>query len=379
MPPCPPLTFVCPVGMATKSFDVNRTTFGYTDATYTTPYDQDLANKKVAISCDSIEMKVVNVVGDTPLNDSLGIVISYDNPDESMETIQTFLFDYGTVRITNGGNEYFCNVDQSMLSIQTIDSTQIQTFDLHDCISGLGLTLVSGDTVEYIGNFTLNPEGPYLGQFTTVPNLRGWGYGVVDGVEEACDHFGDIFTVAKNQTIVNFPTTSDFPVGCEEKFLNYNLITINNGFVEWFGTEFRQAIGVDSIVIDYDPNILNSYSTFEPEISVPGHPIHGNNYFPVKGFSETDNGHYLAIFDTLQYVPALNNVQSYAFSFRIKVVANCAAEMGSANGDNQYSFFPQLYFRDRYYAVDIGDGSCAEQIIDSMQNQCCFDGRHHRS
>ena len=372
MPPCPPMTFVCPVGVATKSFEVNRTTFGYTDATYETDFDKNLANEKVAISCDSIEMKIVNVVGDTPLNDSLGMIVTYSNPDESMDTVQTFLFDYGTVRFTNGGNEFFCNIDQSILTTTTVDSVQTLNFDLHDCISNLGLTLVAGDTVEYLGNFTLNPDGPYPGQFMNVPNFRAFGYGMVDGVEEACDHFGEVFTVAKNQTIVNFPTSSDFPVGCEEKFLNYNLITINNGFVEWFGTEFRQAIGVDSIVIDYDPAILNSFSTFETEISVPGHPIHGNNYFSVQGFDPSDGGHYVALFDTLQYVPALNNVQSYAFSFRIRVIANCEAEMGSANDNNEYDFLPQIYFRDRYYASVIGDGSCSEQIIETQPNNIFY-------
>lgn len=372
MPPCPPNTFVCPVGVATKSFEVNRTTFGYTDATYATNFDPVLANKKVAISCDSIEMKLVNVVGDTPLNDSLGVVISYENADESTDSIQTFLFDTGVVRFTNGGNEHFCNITSTDLTIQTIDSLQVQTFDLHSCLTGLGLTLQPNDTIEFIGNFSLNPDGPYPTKFTNVPNLRGWSYGVVDGVEEACDHFGDVFTVAKNQTIVNFPSSSAFPVGCEEKFLDYNLITINNGFTDWFGMEFRQAIGIDSIVFDYDPAILESFGTFSPEISIPGHPIHGNNYFPVKSFSPSDNGHYVAIFDTLQYVPALNNVQSYAFSYRIIITPNCQSEIGSANGDNSYSFFPQLYFRDRYYATEIGDGSCSEQIIDSQVNDIYY-------
>lgn len=372
MPPCPPLTFVCPVGVATKSFDVNRTTFGYTDATYSTPFDQNLANKKVAISCDSIEMTIVNVIGDQVISDSLGMVISHTNADRSSDSTETFLFDTGMVRFTNLGNEYFCNIDASVLEVTILDSTQVMTFDLNSCLIGLGLNLQPNDTVEFIGNFSLNPDGPYPTKFTKVPDLRGFGYATVEGVNEGCDHFGDIFTIAKNQTIVNFPSSSAFPEGCEEKFLNYDLITINNGFTEWFGVEFRQAIGIDSIVIDYDPAILESFGTFETEISIPGHPVYGNNYFAVQGFEATDNGRYVGLFDTLQFVPALNNVLSYSFSFRIRVNPNCQSEIGSSNGNNQYNFDPEIFYRDRYYATDIGDGSCSEQKIEAADNDIYY-------
>ena len=372
MPPCPPLTFVCPVGVATKSFDVNRTTFGYTDATYSTPFDQDLANKKVAISCDSIEMRVVNVIGDQVVNDSIGIVISYANADETSDSIATFLFDTGVVRFTNLGNEYFCNIDTSILEVTIVDSTQVMTFDLNSCLTGLGLNLQPNDTFEFVGNFSLNPDGPYPTKFTTVPELRAAGYGAVDGVNEACDHFGEVFTIAKNLTVVNFPSSSAFPEGCEEKYLSYNLLTVNNGFTEWFGVEYRQAIGIDSIVIDYDPAILESFGTFEAQISIPGHPIYGNSYFLVQGFEVTDNGRYVGLFDTLQYVPALNNVLSYSFSFRIRVNPNCQSEIGSSNGNNQYNFDPEIFYRDRYYATDIGDGSCSEQKIESADNDIFY-------
>jgi gliding motility-associated-like protein len=372
MPPCPPLTFVCPVGVATKSFDVSRTTFGYTDATYATPFDQNLANKKVAISCDSIEMRVVNVIGDEVINDSIGIVISYANADKTSDSTATFLFDTGVVRFTNFGNEYFCNIDASVLEVTMVDSTQVMTFDLNSCLTGLSLNLQPNDTFEFVGKFSLNPDGPYPIKFTTVPELRAAGYGAVDDINEACDNFGDIFTIAKNQTVVNFPSSSAFPEGCEEKYLSYNLITINNGFTEWFGVEYRQAVGIDSIVINYDPMILESFGIFEAQISIPGHPIYGNNYFLVQGFEATDNGRYVGRFDTLQFVPALNNVLNYSFSFRIRVIPNCQSEMGSSNENNQYNFDPEIFYRDRFYATDIGDGSCSEQKVESAANNIYY-------
>jgi len=46
--------FVCEIGLQTTNFEVERTTIGFTDENFTTPFDPALANKKVALSCDSI-------------------------------------------------------------------------------------------------------------------------------------------------------------------------------------------------------------------------------------------------------------------------------------------------------------------------------------
>ena len=369
-PPCPDVA--CPVGLKTTEFSVNRTTLGYTDDSYSTRIHPDSANRKVAISCDSVAMRIMNIVGDTPLTDSIGMVITYNNIDESLDPTETFLFDYGTLRITNGGTEFLCTVDTSVLQVDQVDSTKILTFDLDSCLVSLGITLQPGDTVDFLANFTVNPEGPYPVQFKRVPNLRGYGYGRVAGVNEACDNFGDIFTIAKNQTVFDFPNSNNFPEGCEETFLQYRLITINNGFTEEFGNEYRQAIGVDSITFTFDTAILESYTIFEPEVSIPNHPIHGNNFFPVPGFDLFPSGQYIARFDTLTVVPALNNVQSYSFNFRIRAVPNCRSLTGSSNGDNRFDFDPKIHFVDRYYATEIGDGSCAEIQIDSVDNDIFY-------
>ncbi|MEM8909797.1 MAG: hypothetical protein AAGD05_18255, partial [Bacteroidota bacterium] len=364
IPPCPPGTVTCPIGIRTTEFTVNRTTFGYTDNTYTTPYDPNLANKKIAISCDSVEMRLMNVVGDTPITDSIGMVITYNNVDGSMSTDETFLFGEGTLRLTNGGNEFLCPVTPASMSRQTVDSTQVLTFDLDDCLTGLGITLVMGDTVEFIANFSVNPDGPFESDFLVVPNLRGYGFSMDTGTEYACDNFGDNFTIGKTQTVLNVPNSNSFPEGCQESFLQYQLITINNGFgePENFGNEIRQAVKIDSIQFKFDRAVLDAFSIFEPEVSIPGHPVHGNGFFPVAGFDTVGDSIYVAYFDTLSAVPSLNNVQSYSFNFRIRVVPNCQSIIGSANGDNRFDFDPTIYFVDRFYASVIGDGSCVEPI-----------------
>ncbi len=372
IPPCPPGTFVCPLGVQTTEFEVNRTTIGFTDNTYTTPFDPAMANTKVGLSCDSVEMRLMNIIGDTPVSDSIGVVISYNNIDETMSTDQTFLFDFATVRITNGGTEYFCNVTPADLTTVTVDSTQILTFDLDRCLIDNGLTLVAMDTVEFIGNFSVNPDGPFTTQFLQVPKLRGYAYADINGEEFACDNFGDNFTLAKSETVFNVPSSNAMPEGCEETYLNYQLVTVNNGFTDFFGTEVRQAIAIDSIRFDFEPEILNGFSVFEAEVSIPGHPIHGNNYFPVAGFETVADSVYIAYFDTLTAVPSLNLVQSYSFNFRIRVVPDCKSPNASANGDNRYHFDPTIYFKDRFYADVIGDGSCVLPITDTKDNDIFY-------
>ncbi len=369
-PPCPPVP--CPIGLRTTDFDVNRVTFGYTDDTYSTPYDPDSANTKVAISCDSVEMRILNIVGDTPVTDSLGMAITYNNVDGSLDSTETFLFGLGTLRITNGGNEYFCTVDTNILEVQHIDSTKILTFDLHPCLTGLGITLNPGDTVDFRANFTVNPNGPYPVQFKKVQNLRGWGFATFDGIDETCDNFGDIITIAKNQTVFNFPNSSSFPEGCDEIFLRYRLITVNNGFTEWFGDEYRQAIGVDSLVFTFDTAITDAFDVFEPEVSIPNHPVHGNDFFPMPSFESFPDGRYAVHFDTLTVVPSLNNVLSYSFNFRIRAIPNCKSLTGSSNGNNRFDFDPEIYYEDRYYANDIGDGSCSEKEFAQQDNDIFY-------
>ncbi len=368
-PPCPPVP--CDPGVQTIDFQVNRTTFGFTDNTYTTPYDPASANTKAAISCDSIEMRILNIVGEDPVTDSVGMVITYSNVDGTDDPAETFLFDFAAVRITNSGNTYTCNIDATDLSVQAVDSFKILTFDLDDCITGLGgVSLTSGDTIEFIGMFSLNPEGPYPVQFRSVPNLRAYGYATFDGIDYPCDNFGDLLTIAKNLTVYDFPNSSSFPEGCEETYLNYRLVTINNGFADWFGNETRQAVKIDSIVFDFDANILDGFDVFSPEVSIPDHPVHGSAFYPVPGFDST--GHYVASFDTLVSVPSLNNVLSYSFNFRIRVVPNCQSETSSTSGNNAYNFDSRIYFEDRYYASIIGDGSCSDTQIDTVDNDLVY-------
>ncbi|MEM1319868.1 MAG: gliding motility-associated C-terminal domain-containing protein [Bacteroidota bacterium] len=372
IPPCPPDVFNCPLGVRTYAFEVNRTTLGFTDNTYSTPISPDSANLKVAIPCDSVEIRVMNVLGDSVVNnisDSLGIVITYDNIDGTNSTEETFLFDFATIRMTNGGTEHFCTIDPSVMTVTSDTFSKRVHFDLGPCLNDLGLTLAPSDTVEFIGNFTVNPDGPFEFEFfRTVPNLRGYGYAIIDDNEYACDNFGEVFSVAKNEATFTFPYTTIFPMGCEERYLEYRLSVIDNEFSDWFGTEHRQSVKVDSIEIIFDPNVLVGFAVFEPEVIIPDHPIYGNSPIPMPGFDEFPSGRYVARFDTLISVPSYATDMTTPFNFRIRTVPNCRSMTGSSMGSAIYDFDPTIHYIDRHYASLIGDGSCADQNTESANN-----------
>ncbi|RMG79456.1 MAG: gliding motility-associated C-terminal domain-containing protein, partial [Bacteroidetes bacterium] len=372
-PPCPPDVFNCPQGIQTTRFEVERTTFGFEDPFFQVPFDPDLANKKVAISCDSVEMRILNVVGEAPVSDSIGVVISYQNPDMTDSPDPVFLFGGGEVRLTHAGEVFVCQVDISDLTTTVDTSQKTLRFDLGHCLTDFGLTLTTGDSIAFRGQFALNPEGPYGSQFAEVPEFRAYGYAIVDGEEMFCDNFGETFTVAKNRIAFDFPNSQDFPEGCETATLQYRLIIVNNGFEEFFGDELRPASRVDSLVFDFDPQILTAFDETAVDVSIPGHPVFGDGFFDLPPLSDFPDGHYAARFDTLISVPTLNKVQTYTFNLRIHLVPNCRAVSGSADGTNLYDLDARIFYRDRYYAKFIGDGSCMMPVTDSVHTMVSYD------
>jgi gliding motility-associated-like protein len=359
-PPCVPnIAYDCDKGIKTTDFTAKRTTFGYTDETYATKIDPSVANKNVAMACDSVEMIVSNVIGNTDITDSIGVMIAYDNitKNDSNRLKDIFTFNKGVVRIVKGGSVYLCNVDASIMRAVRTDSTKALFFNLHPCLSGMGIVPLSkGDSVQFIGSFAVNPDGPYQFNFDKVPNLRAQGFFIDNDSMYVCDTYGEAFRVGRSQALFSFPSSASFPVGCSETSLEYKLTMFNNDFNKYFKDEFRQSVGVDSIRFRFDPSFVKAFST-SIEVSIPDHPIHGDNYFAMPNMDST--GKYMLTFDTLTKVPSLNKLTSHAFNLRIKVTPNCATVTGSKDGNNRFEVLPNIYYRDRYYATDIGDGSCA--------------------
>ena len=373
IPPCPfDPAAVCPAGFRTTGFEVNRTTFGFTDDNYTTKIDPANANRKVAVTCDSVEMDITGVVGQTPISGGIGFNIDYDNPDGSTTPEGIFDFSGGMVRITQGGTDFFCDVTPADM-IQTPNgvSNNIRV-ELPNCLSNLGLTLNPGDSIQFLGNFAINVDGPYDVQFTIVPNIRANPFAVIGGVDEFCETFGDIFTVARTNTLFAFPNSTNFPEGCEETFLNYQVISVFNDFSAFYGNEFYPSIKVDSIKFTFDTQILNSFDVVEPTVSIPGHPTFGNDFFPVPSFEMSPSGDYVAFFDTLDIVPSLNEISSFSFNFRVRLIPNCESLLGSANNDNTFNFDPEIFYQNRFYAATVSDPSCVEFVNDLVDNDITY-------
>jgi gliding motility-associated-like protein len=368
-PPCPlNAAYDCAKGLRTTAFAAFRTTLGYTDQTYRTKINPSVANRKVAMSCDSVQMMVNNVVGNASLSDSLGIRIQYDKILFNAATQNNDIFNYGSglVKFVKGGQTFTCAVPASKLRIIRTDSSRFIYVDLHECFTGLGIAPLSrGDSVNFIGNFAVNPEGPFKNTFEKIPRFRAYGYHIDGGQEFACDNFGETYRVGKPQSLFSFPNSSSYPRGCAEANLEYKILILNNGYNDHMGNEYRQAIGVDSFYVQFDTAFIRAFDT-KVEVSIPDHPFAGNAFYPLSNLSHS--GIYIARFDTLRVVPSLNRVQSFAFNLRIKATPNCRSLTGSSRGNSSFDFKPRIFFRDRYYATEIGDGQCAPFKRDSVPN-----------
>ncbi len=361
----------CPIGVRTITLDARRATYGYTDATFTTKINPKDANQKIAISCDSVNLTLKGIVGDAVVNGGLSAVYTYDNiPGKGVninDTRDIFQFGKGTFIFKNNGVLKTCPVPASAAKVEANGKDKKVSIDLSSCFAA-GEKLSPSDSVRFVGSFAVNPDGPYPTQFKVVPNLRGYMVVKQGNQELICDDFGDNFTIAKNQTVFDFPNSSSFPKGCDKTELEYKLITVNNGFSDFFKKEYRQALKVDSIRLNFDPAFLSSFDSLNVEYSIPGHPTFGNNFIPLPPLSTAKNGVYTAKF-TDGVVPALNNVSSYSFNFRISATPSCRSLTGSAKGNNQFNFDATMKYKDRYYANFIGDGSCAKDSTVVVNDQ----------
>ena len=372
-PPCARnAAYDCPKGLKTTSFTAVRTTLGYTTEKYTTKISPARANLKAAMSCDSIQMTVNNVVGAAPLSDSLGIRIGYENITFLAASRRNDIFKYGKgiVRIVRGGQVFMCNVDSSKARYVRTDSAKFVYLDLNHCFAETGIaSLTQGDSVNFIGNFTVEDNGPFKNTFEKIPRLRAYGYHTDGGAEFACDDFGETFRVGRPQAVFAIPNSSNFPKGCTEATLDYKILILNNGYYDVFGFEHRKSVKVDSIVFDYDTAVLTAFRT-NVSVSIPDHPFVANAFYPLSNLSAS--GHFVAKFDTLNIVPSLNKVSSYAFDLRIKALPNCRSLVGSSLNNNIFGFKPKIYFRDRAYALEIGDRSCSPYRRDSAVNNITY-------
>lgn len=367
MPPCDETQITnCEEGLQTTSFQVNRANFGYTDATFQAPINPNDANTKVALSCDLVEMEVKSISGATAITDNIGLQINYDNPNATGDESDVFTFLSGELTFIKNNVVQTFEVSNDQLTVTTQGVSKTLTFDFDNDLQEWNNTLIEGDSINFKGTFSVNPDGPYTTQFKNVPNLRAEAFAIINGEKKACDNFGDNFTVAKTQTGFDFPNNNDFPIGCATQLLEYRLITVNNGYSQYFGQEYRPAISVDSLVFDFDTNIIDAFGDGTIDVSFPDHPIYGNDFYNIAPLSDFPDGHYTALFDTLDFSPSLNVVQGYAFNLRIKLTPTCTSAIGSQEGNGIYEISPSIYYKDRLYSAANTAENCAQEVTETV-------------
>ncbi|MCC6724430.1 MAG: gliding motility-associated C-terminal domain-containing protein [Saprospiraceae bacterium] len=360
-------------GIQIIDFQANRTTFGFTDEAYTQPFDPSLANKKVALPCDSVEISLVAIVNGISVSDSLGFQLNYGNPDGSNSNNQLFQFSTGDVRIVNGGNSFNCSVPNGAVNVTSVAGQKSVKLDLNNCLIGPSISLSNGDSIFFKGRFLVNANGPVPPQFTAVPGFTAFGFAKQNGSLLSCDTLSENFFLGRSEVVFDFPNTlNGLPIGCEQGELDWRLFVPNNDFSDWFGAELRPAAKVDSLVFDFDPGLLSAFTGGVVEVSIPGHPLHGSSYYPIRPLSDFPNGHYVAMFDTLTKVPSLNEVQTYSFDLRVKLTPTCKSPTGSNTGDNIYDIASAISFTDRFYASFIGDGSCANAKVTNANSAVAY-------
>lgn len=375
--PTPPISLeflTNQTGLQLVDFQVDRSTFGFLDTDYTLPFDPSLANKKVAIGCDSVNISIRAVIGSTPVGDSLGLRIGYGNPNSTNSPAQIFLFNGGHVQVNHLGINFTCDFPASALAV-TSDQQGRKLLDLNlsNCLNTLGLSLQAGDTLHFDGKFQINPNGPFTSDFDILPGLMATGYEQQNGTLVQADTLFDTFRIARTEVVFDFPNTiNGLPIGCEEGLLNWKLFVPDNNFPDWFGNELRPSTKVDSLVFNFDPGLLTAFSGGEMEVSIPGHPDHGSNYFGIRPLGDFPNGHYVALFDTLTKVPSLNDVQNYTFDLRLRLRPSCQSPFGSLDNDGIYQIESKIAYTDRYYAKFIGDGSCTNSQSDEATSTVAY-------
>lgn len=348
--------YPCPEGIQGTSFEINRTTLGFSDAGFTTPIDPALANTKVALPADSVRIDIDGRVGDGVLSDDIGVILHYFTPTAKEDTAGMFLLNGGTLEWVDAGTVRTCTLPFIPHALQTAADETWQRFDLSACLRANGWVLKPNDVVRFHGMFEINPEGPLAGSYEFVTDLRGGFYANSATGETQCDQFGEVFRVGRPLTVFGTASNDQYPKGCTPSTLEFKLTNVNRGYFAEFGPEFRRAPRLDSIVLTFDTAVFRAFGDLSVDLLVSGHPTQGNRAFAVRPLTDFPDGRYMLQLDSLSYTANLVDNYNSLYSMQVNLAPNCGSIRSSSRGDEYYAMRSEPYYRDRYYAIDIGDG-----------------------
>ncbi len=356
--------FPCPQGVQGSSFEINRTTLGFFDQNFTNPYDAFSANTKSAIPSDSVLITMNGTVGDNIVGDSLGVIIHYFTPNDETDTVGLFLLGGGTLEWKDGATWRTCAIPPTIHTLENDTTETWQRYDLSQCLTDNGWNINPGDSILFNGMFEINPDGPILSTYEFVEDLRGGFFAVEGGTETLCDQFGEVFRVGRPFTVFGVPSNGTFPKGCDPATLDFRLTGVNRGYFEEFGNEYRRSARLDSLIIEFDTTILTAYDDVSVELQVADHPTQGSTFYPVRPLSDFPDGRYVLMLDTLDHSAELVTSHPFLYNLRVNLTPNCSSIRSSTAGNANYPMEATPYYRERYYATDIGTGTGVEEVTE---------------
>ena len=367
-PPCPTAP-TCDNAIRTDDMEMRRTTFGFTDSTYTTPIDPAAANAKSGLNCDTMLLSIDGLSGSAFTGNDIGIDVSYANPLYGDGTDNVFNYERGYLEIKHAGVVSTCEIPKNSLTTTPVDPYKYLDFSLLASLQSCGLTVQPDDTVRAYLYFTVNDEGPFPNNFFLVPELRA-GFYANNPAKITCGNYGDEVKVGKNRVLISGPNNSVQPQGCDTAFLDYKIIPINNGYPLTNPAEHRPAVAIDSVTFDYEPFLLNGFAGVKVQASIINHPSFGNDYYDIGSLD--NSGHFVATFDTLTQFPSMLNIVDYAIAIRFMALPKCESQTGSFNGDNTYDFDANIYYKGNYHAFNIRGGACVKDTTYNNTNDIAY-------
>ena len=229
-------------------------------------------------------------------------------------------------------------------------------FDLSSCLDGLSLN--SGDEINFEGHFSVNPDGPIpANTFKKIPVLRGSAHAIINGqLYDDCDSFGAFFRLAKLNTTFSGPNNNNNPTGCAASSLQYTISKSINANVmrAFFGEEHRQAVKVDALTLTYDPAILTAFE----DLSV-AYRIQGSQWFPLPNLIASTPGFYQAGFSFLNTASTIAG-SNQVFQFRVNLTPSCTSVFGSSTSDDLYEIETKINYQNRAYTAFGGNEACID-------------------
>lgn len=249
----------CTEGIDTRSFNLERITLGWTDASHSQKVDPLLdptINLKAAINYDSVDMQLTGIYRGNGPFDSLFAQVSYQGidpffADPTLPNFEVLGSDFSY--FASDGTVYECSNTNSYLYYDSAHNVHYIELDL-EAFFGLGNCLEqvnrqAGDSIVLTIHTLVTDNTPK--RASPVPEFSAQFYLKSNGVERYCNKFLDNFVLEQVVPDLSIAYTTQEHYGCEAIYFNNNAIA-NPGHIydsDQFPNEVRSAVDVNEVRI----------------------------------------------------------------------------------------------------------------------------------